>query len=112
MASRRVRIGDVPLWGRFRRLGTSAALGWCVRVTEHDYCEEEDVEEMRAAVAQFPARPGREHYASVDRLVELALKPGDETLFHLAVWNRACAFRDEDFARADKKDFLVPLEAP
>ena len=109
MASRRVRLGDVPLWGRFRRVGDMP--GWCVRVTEHDYCEEEDAEDARAAVARFPSRPGHEMYVDVGHLADLAAGPTDDFWF-LTLWNRFYAFRDRDFARADKKDFLVPTETP
>lgn len=105
MRSRRVKLGDIPLWGRFRRVG-AYQLSWVVRVTQHDYCEEKDVAAMQAAVARFPTRPGPEHY-TVDKLLE-SFRARDGAFDALAAWNRAFAFSDEDVRRADKKDFLVP----
>ena len=47
-------------------------------------------------------------YASVDRLVEMALGPDKADFSHLCAWNRFYCFCDNDLARLDKKDFLVP----
>lgn len=102
----RVRIADIPLWGRFRRLGSHPGLGWIVRMTERDYCDLEDVKDARKAVARYPTRPGPEMYKSVDQLLALPRKDFE----CLSLWNRFYSFREADFQRADKKDFIVPEE--
>lgn len=77
---------------------------WFVRITEHDYCREEDSSQAREAVNLYSERPGREHYESVDQLLALPR----ERFNALSVWNRCYPFALRmDATRPGKKYFLV-----
>ena len=97
----RVMLTDVPIGGRFCRVG-ARPLGWCIRLTEEAYCEPEDLKEGLRAVARYPVRPGPEMYASVDQLLAMPKKD----MAHLVVWNRLYDFRVGD---KKGKGFLVPV---
>ena len=109
MKSKRVKLKDIPVWGRFRRLGSYPGLGWCVRVNETRYCDSEDESRAREALKAYPTEPGMEMYEDVDKLVRMCLDEGHK-MHLLMAWNGFYKFHPEDFAKADKKWFLVPVE--
>jgi hypothetical protein len=109
MKSKRVRLTDIPVWGRFRRLGSYPGFGWCVRVNETRYCEEQDVSRAKEALEKYPTEPGDELFQDVDKLVDMCLNEG-HNIHLLMAWNGFYTFQPEDFAKADKKHFLVPAE--